>query len=403
MKIAIVSPSDKSFISDLLPSENFEKLPIGYPGAVFIGTIIKELLAQGHTVIAITTSAAINNNYNVTSYINNNFTWIVVPSRPKSFRMNGNKLGRIVDFYLREIKEITKVLKTISPDIVHAHWSYEFAAAAVKSGYPFLVTVHDNPFEILRFTKHPYRLAKLLMSEYILRKTKYATTVSPYLFPYLEKRSKEVRVIPNPTPIRIKEEEVRDLIRNRIETKNTPKIIMVNNGWGKLKNGKTGVIAFSKFLKIYPQSELHLYGNGTEIGGIGEIEVKSLGVKNVHFHGAVSNLELMKAFKSCHLLIHPSLEESFGVVLIEAMSMGLPTIGGEESGAVPWVINNKTLLVDVKNGTKLSSKMKEILDHDKEYNTTSIMCYNNVVSRFSSSSIIHEYTNYYSKIIHNSK
>ena len=40
------------------------------------------------------------------------------------------------------------------------------------------------------------------------------------------------------------------------------------------------------------------------------------------------------------LFVSPSLEESFGMVFVEAMRFGVPCIGGEKSGAVPWVLGS---------------------------------------------------------------
>lgn len=399
MHIAILAPSDKSYIAEFLPKTNQDDLPIGLSGAVFIGSIIRELLKQNHKVTAITNSYAINNDYTIKSFNHKNFTWTVVPSRPKGFRMNGTKLGRIVDFYKREINEMASVIKAISPDIVHAHWSYEFAGAALKSEFPFLVTVHDNPFQILRFTKHPYRLLKLFMSEYFLRKTKYTSTVSPYLLPYLNKRIQKSKIIPNPTPVVYNEEQINTLINKRLKIKEAPKIIMINNGWANLKNGKIGLIAFNKLLAKYPRAELHLYGNGSEIGGPAEKDASLLGVKNTYFHGEVSNQEIFEALNTSHLFIHPSIEESFGVVLIEAMSLGLPTVGGKKSGAVPWVIGNENLLIDIKNANILTNKIQEILEQDEIYSSISLLCYQNVLTRFSAKRVTNEYLNYYREII----
>ncbi|WP_456379217.1 glycosyltransferase family 4 protein [Lutibacter sp.] len=399
MHIAIASPSDKSYISSFLPNEDINKLPNGYDGAIFIGTIIQELLKQGYTVTAITTSVDVNDDYQIKEFSYKNFTWVVVPSRPHSVRMNGSKLGTIVDFFSYEISQLSNAIKKSNPHIVHAHWSYEFAGAALKSGYPNLITVHDNAFQILRFFKNFYRFGRLLMSEVIVRKATFASTVSPYMLPYVKKRCKNVKVIPNPVPIKLNEQEVRLLINKRIKTFDTPKIIMVNNGWNQLKNGKIGLIAFNNLRKQFPKAELHLFGGGSEIGGLAEQEAKSLDIHGIIYHGTVSNKKLFAELKTSHLFIHPAIEESFGVVLIEAMSLGIPTIGGANSGAVPWVIDDKNLLVDVTDAFQLKNKMEELLISKKVYSKYSLQCYKNVVSRFSSKEVTNSYLIYYNEIL----
>jgi len=403
MHIAILAPSDKSYISSFLPNTEIKELPNGYEGAIFIGTIIEELLKKNHKVTAITTTVAINGDYRIKKFNHNNFTWVVVPSRPHTIRMNGKKLGQIVDFFRYEIKEMSSVIKNIKPDIVHAHWSYEFAGAAIKSGYPNLITVHDNAYKVLRFIKTIYRLGRLLMSEVILRKAKFLSTVSPYMLPYITNKCINSRMIPNPVPIKYTKEEIAALIEHRIKTLDSPKIIMINNGWNSRKNGKVALLAFKNFIEKYPKAELHLFGQGSEKNGIAAQEANSLSVMRVHFHGVVTNNQLFLALEKSHLFIHPALEESFGVVLIEAMSLGIPTIGGCKSGAVPWVIDNENLLVEVSTSSILKNKMEELLSKNKLYKETSLDCYQNVITRFSSLSVTNNYLNYYTEIIQNYK
>ena len=103
--------------------------------------------------------------------------------------------------------------------------------------------------------------------------------------------------------------------------------------------------------------------------------------------------------KDSHLLLHPSLEESFGVVLIEAMSFGVPTIGGNNSGAVPWVVNDENLLVDVKNPVEMANKMFELLANVDLYRNSAISGYLNVSSRFSSTVVTNSYLDYYNEIL----
>jgi glycosyltransferase involved in cell wall biosynthesis len=403
MRIAIVSPSDKSYISKFLPNENMHELPNGYEGAIFIGSLIDVFLKMNHEVIAITTSPSMNNDYEIKKFTHGNFTWIVVPRRPHSFRFNGQKIGRIIDLYSYEIKKISFLIKSIKPDIVHAHWSYEFAGAAIKSGIPHLVTVHDNAHKVLKYIRAPYRLGKLIMSEIFLRKARNVSTVSPYMITYVSKRCSTLSLIPNPVPILYSFKEVSLMVNERLNSLESPKIIMINNGWNTLKNGSVALIAFKELKNKMPKSQLHLFGVGCEKNGIAEEEANTIKVQGITYHGSVSNSELLKELKSAHLLLHTSLEESFGVVLIEAMSLGIPAIGGVNSGAVPWVIGIDQLLVDVRKPDDILIKIQELITSNKNYEEISLKCYGNTVKRFSSENVCNQYIIEYNRIINEYK
>jgi len=399
MKIAILAPSHKSFITQFLPDIDLDILPEGYNGAPFIGILIKELLALGLEVIAITTTVAIDNNYKIREFSVGNFKWIVVPARKHSIRFNNGKLGRIVDFYTFERKLMAKVVLDNQPDFIHAHWSYEFAGAALMSKLPCLITVHDNAFQVAKYFKNAYRLGRLFMSEWLLRKVRFASTVSPYMLSYVQTRCKTVKVIPNPVSVFLSKIDVTHLIKNRLATFDSPKIIMITNGWDKLKNGKVGLLAFALIKAEFPEASLHLYGNGTEVGGLAYQDCKKIEKNGIFFHGSVTHNALLKAISDAHVLLHTSLEESFGVVLIEAMSQGIPAIGGEKSGAVPWVIDNSDLLVDVSNPLAIKNKIIQLFDNQETYKEIALKCYNNTLSRFSAEVIVKLYLKYYNDIL----
>lgn len=401
MHIVILAPSDKSFITKFLPAYDLNKLPIGYQGAPFIGNIISELLKKKHQVTAITTTIAVEDDYEIKTFSTDNFTWIVVPSRPHSFRMNGNKLGRMVDFYSYEIKQIAKLVKNLQPAIVHAHWSYEFAAAAIKSGFPSLVTVHDNAFRVFKYFKSTYRFGRMLMAEFYLRKIRFASTVSPYMESYVKRNCEIVKIIPNPISIDRTISEINYIVNSKIRSLKAPRLLMINNGWNARKNGVVGLEAFKILQKKIPGASMHLYGNESELNGLAYKDSIKIGLKNIFFHGFVSNEKLITELKEGHILLHPALEESFGVVLIEAMASGVPTIGGLNSGAVPWVINNSALLVNVLNPSAISNCAINLLTNKDLYSVTAIGCYNNSVNRFSAHQVVEEYVTYYNFIIKN--
>ena len=53
--------------------------------------------------------------------------------RKKSFGFNGFLVGRAADFFYREIRFIRQAITQDNPDIINAHWIYEYALAAIFS------------------------------------------------------------------------------------------------------------------------------------------------------------------------------------------------------------------------------------------------------------------------------
>lgn len=396
MKICILSPSDKTFTSEFLSNYSYESLPEGYRGAPFIGTLIKELLNRGNEIMAITTTNVVDGDYTVKEFTNGNFKWIVVPQRKHAFWFNGFKLGRMLDFFYLERKEMLKMVKLNKPDIIHAHWGYEFAHVAISSGFPCLITLHDNPFKIAKYFKNIYRYFRLIYAELLFSKIKFKSSVSPYMEDYISRTSGDYRIIPNPINIYFTSEEIENIIRLRANSINNLKIVMILNGWDQRKNGLNGLLAFKLVQQQYPNAELHLYGQGSELNGKANIDANKNKIENVFFHGSIPNAVLKSSLSDCHILLHPALEESFGVVLTEAMSMGIPTIGGNKSGAVPWVINNDLLLTDVLNPVKMSQTILMCLEN---YNQFALQAFENVQSRFSSKLVGDAYVSYYKYIL----
>ena len=91
----------------------------------------------------------------------------------------------------------------------------------------------------------------------------------------------------------------------------------------------------------------------------------------MHFHGRLPHRQLAAALAAADALLHPALEESFGVVLAEAMALGLPVLAGRQSGAVPWVLGADAagrcatgLLVDVSSVLDIAVALPRLFDVD---------------------------------------
>ena len=87
--------------------------------------------------------------------------------------------------------------------------------------------------------------------------------------------------------------------------------------------------------------------------------------RNVEFIGYVDRVTLAEEYARATVFCSPSLEESFGNTLVEALQAGLPVIAGERSGAVPWVLfdGRAGRLVNVRDPAAIAAAVCEAIDN----------------------------------------
>ncbi|MCZ7562813.1 MAG: glycosyltransferase [Burkholderiales bacterium] len=180
------------------------------------------------------------------------------PQRARSFRSSGGRRGRALDFFAYERRHLLAALRDFVPDVVHAHWTYEFAWAALDSGYPALATAHDSPWKVLRFMPNPYRAARYLMARLVIPRCTHLTAVSPDLAADIRKFTRiPVKVVANPIP-----PEVASALGCSAHAFDSGQLVMVLNGWSALKNGTTALRAFALARRSRPALRLVCLGNG---------------------------------------------------------------------------------------------------------------------------------------------
>jgi L-malate glycosyltransferase len=183
-----------------------------------------------------------------------------------------------------------------------------------------------------------------------------------------------------------------------------PLVIMINNGFDKRKNVGTGIEAFQLFRKKYPLAELHLYGNSYEQNGEAERWAKANGYnENVFYKGYFDFAALMKHLETYTLMVHPSLEETFGNTLTESMALGVPVVAGEKSGSVPWVIGPAQqggLLANIHEPVSIAQAMEKIISDKSTYDGFVTSARKEAYSRFSSGKVMEDYISLYKEISH---
>jgi glycosyltransferase involved in cell wall biosynthesis len=94
-----------------------------------------------------------------------------------------------------------------------------------------------------------------------------------------------------------------------------------------------------------------------------QVYAKKLNLENsVDFKGRLAGKLLAKQYQEADLLVLPSENESFGMVILEAMSAGLPVIATRIGGIPFLVADNKTgFLIEPRDPVTLARKIIELL------------------------------------------
>ncbi|MDZ7677394.1 MAG: glycosyltransferase family 4 protein [Acidimicrobiales bacterium] len=378
--IGVVAPVDLNVLSPMIdgPRASTE----GYAARV-TSELVVGLHAQGSEVSVYTLSADPRDHCSMSG---DRLRIHVLPMRTE---------GRARDFFRTEIDSLIGAIRADPPDVLHAHWTYEFALAALRTEIPTIVTVRDWGPQILRYHPHPYRLVRLAMQARVLRSAPHLTANSPYIAGKVKHwYRRDVPVIPNGV-------QVPDALPDR-EPQPALTIGSVNNGFGGRKNVGTLIKAFSRIRAELPDSRLRLVGSGFEPDGKAQRWALERSLAHgVEFVGPLPSDEIPGFMRSIELLVHPSLEESFGRTLIEAMVEGTLVIGGERSGAVPWVLGNGTAgsLVDVRSSRAIADMVLAIAADAPAWPAMRARAFDRVAREFSMESVTEAYLDIYRSVL----
>lgn len=384
MHIGIASPVS---VANL---EQFLKIPVGTLPECIGGTnatvIISKLIEEGYKVSVYSLSSSVD--------------------RPISFKIGTCSIHigyyrpkhRAWDLFRKEIEQVKRMILGDGPDIVHSNWSYEFSMGSLETGIPTLVTLRDWAPVILKYMPDHYRFARLILNNKVLNRAEYITANSPYIQKLAENKLKRsVPLIPNPL------REDRFLLGEKQYRRNSKVIISVNNGFSKRKNVKNLIKSFSLVRNVLKDVKLMLVGvDYDENGKAHDWAIKNeVGVEGIRFLGPVCSTQLTNLYDQSDLLVHPSLEESFGNTLVEAMARKVPVVAGNASGAVPWVLNSGEagVLVDVADVDSLAESMIKILKNKDEWTSYSQAGFDNAYSRFKASEIVKMYISEYKRVL----
>ncbi len=84
--------------------------------------------------------------------------------------------------------------------------------------------------------------------------------------------------------------------------------------------------------------------------------------KNIHLSGYVAHDTLPALYQLAKLFLYPSLRESFGIPIIEAMACGTPVITSDCT-SMPEVAGGAALLVNPEEPESIAKAISEVANH----------------------------------------
>jgi glycosyltransferase involved in cell wall biosynthesis len=90
-----------------------------------------------------------------------------------------------------------------------------------------------------------------------------------------------------------------------------------------------------------------------------EIGNKDL-INNIILTGYINNTDLPALYTMCEIFLYPSLRESFGIPILEAMRCGAPVITSDVS-SLPEISGGAAITVDPRNYAEITKAMTEVI------------------------------------------
>ncbi len=218
-------------------------------------------------------------------------------------------------------------------DVIHAHdWLVAYAAKTLKTSYntPIVSTIHATEAgrnSGIREQQQKYINDTEWMLTYesseVIVNSNYMKNELQRLFglPF-----EKINVVPNgvsPSNFTVSE---RDYDFRRKYAMDNEKIILFMGRLVYEKGIQHLISAMPKILNNYHDAKLIVAGKGGMLGEL-QNEVNSLGLGNkVYFTGQLSPKQVQKMYKCADIAVFPSTYEPFGIVAIEAMLSGVPTV-----------------------------------------------------------------------------
>jgi len=311
----------------------------------------------------------------------------------KNKKVTDSYLGKIFFKlkYLIYVLKIIKEIKRFNPDILHSYYASSYGLiGALTRIKPYVISVWGS--DVTDFPNKSNLHRKLI--KYNLKAT---TSICATSFSLKDETSKYSSKNVNVIPFGI------DIDRFSPRNKKLSKQITIGTVkyFDKIYGIDTLIKAFSiliKDKKLDFDLKLLLVGDGKEKQNYIDL-IKSEGISDrVEFTGFVKNNLLVEKYHNMDIVVIPSLRESFGLSVIEAMSCEIPVIASDISGFREVGTDETITYFNAGDSQMLSTKIYDIINNYDVALAKAKIARKRVIDNFSSANCVNMQINLYKEL-----
>ena len=250
--------------------------------------------------------------------------------------------------------DISKNIKGWGPDLINAHTPVIYSAdivamVAKKYRVPFVLTFHNDNFKdhlLLNVVVQVYNYSLQLITLRLSDKLIVASPFSYHESPFIARFKKKAVWIPPGVESRayVPNNDAHYLTQKYGLSPGAKIVLFVGQISSAHRHKGVDVLlrAFTRVLKEVPDSYLILVGGGDRVRFFQSFSEELAISGNTIFTGSVDEAELVQLYQGANLVVLPSttIQEGFGMTLIEGSACGKPVIGSA-IGGMKYLVQNQ--------------------------------------------------------------
>ena len=270
--------------------------------------------------------------------------------------------------------KLDKVIKNLDIDVIHSQHPNLLGDAAIrwarKKKVPLVFTWHTLYDRYVNFVPFvPNKLASWFIIKQAVRYANKASAVvvpTDSVIPVLKKWGVTSRDI-YPVATGVSEEEFvspePEKIREEYQVGRDEKIILLVSRLTIEKNVEFIFHSLKNFLKKGKVKFL-VVGGGYLLSKLQDLCRRENIADKVLFCGVIDHKKIKNYFAAADIFVYSSLSETQGMIVSEAMYMGLPIVAVSATGIKSLVINNGNGLLVSENQSEFSSAVQKLIDNE---------------------------------------